>query len=135
MDPDPYHFMRIRILDPVFYIWIRIQGNDMDSTDPDPPHWCGGSIFFCQSRIRTFSSDPGSGSGSEKGPVRNQIKSRILYPYPNFKVSNLPDSNKTPLFYLRLRSENLLLITKLLLYSLAPMPLPPLPFCWNNCSL
>ena len=88
-----------------FLIRIRIQGNDTDSTDPDPPHWCGRSVFFAGAGIKLFSSDPGS--GSKKGPVRNQIKSRILYLYPNLKVSNPPDSKKTQLFNLRLRSENL----------------------------
>ena len=38
----------------VFLIQIRIQENDTGSTDPDLPHWCGGSVFFCPIRIRTF---------------------------------------------------------------------------------
>ena len=56
----------------------------MDSTDP---------YFLAGARFKLFSSDPGS--GSERGLVRNQIKSRISYPYLNFKVSNPPDGKKT----------------------------------------
>ena len=110
------NFNFFTLIQMIIFIWIqvRIQGNYTDSTDP---------YFFAGAGSKLFSSDPGS--GSERGPVQNQIKSRILYPYPNLKVSNPPDGKKTQLFYLRLRSENLLLITKLLLYSLAPMPLPP----------
>ena len=73
-------------------IWIRHTG----VVDP---------YFFAGAGSELFSSDPGS--GSERGPVWNQIKSRISYPYPNLKVSNLPNSKKTQLFYLRLKSENL----------------------------
>ena len=90
--------------------WIRIRHTGV--ADP---------YVFAGAGFKLFSSD--SGSGSKKGPVRNQIKSRILYPYPNFKVSNLPDSNKTPLFYLRLRSENL---------NKVPVEVPVL--IKNNCS-
>ena len=69
--------IRIRIPDPVYIygsgIRIQIQGNDMDSTDPDSPHWCGveDPYFFDRAGSKLFSSDPGS--GSEKGLVRNQI--------------------------------------------------------------
>ena len=52
MDSDPYYLKQIRIQ--VFLIQIRIQENDTGSTDPDLPHWCGGSVFFCPIRIRTF---------------------------------------------------------------------------------
>ena len=74
--------------------WIRIRHTDV--ADP---------YFFAGAGSELFSSDPSS--GSERGPVQNQIKSRILYLYPNLKVSNPPDGKKTQLFYLRLRSVNL----------------------------
>ena len=60
--------------------------------------------MFAGAEFELFSSDPGS--GSERGPVRNQIKSRILYLYPNLKVLNPTDGKKTQLFNLILRSEN-----------------------------
>ena len=103
--------IRIRIPDPVYIygsgIRIQIQGNDMDSTDPDSPHWCGveDPYFFDRAGSKLFSSDPGS--GSEKGLVRNQIKSRILYPYPNLSFKSARQQQNTTI-YLRLRSENLI---------------------------
>ena len=79
----------------------------MDSTDPDSPHWCGveDPYFFDRAGSKLFSSDPGS--GSEKGLVRNQIKSRILYPYPNLSFKSARQQQNTTI-YLRLRSENLI---------------------------
>ena len=40
----------------LFYVfngfsWIRIQGNDTDSTDPDPPHWY---CFVCSLEVRNY---------------------------------------------------------------------------------
>ena len=99
MDPDPYNLIRIRIPDPVYIygsgIRIQIQGNDMDSTDPDSPHWCGveDPYFLARAGSKLFSSDPGS--GSEKGPVRNQNKSRILNPYPNLSFKSARQQQNT----------------------------------------
>ena len=67
----------------------------MDSTDPDPPHWCGveDPNFFARAGSKLFSSDPGS--GSEKGLFRNQIKSRNLYPYPNLSFKSARQQQNT----------------------------------------
>ena len=67
----------------------------MDSTDPDSPHWCGveDPYSFDRAGSKLFSSDPGS--GSEKGPVWNQIKSRILYPYPNLSFKSARQQQNT----------------------------------------
>ena len=64
-----------------------------------------------RSRLFLYGSGSASRANFDTNPdpkgVQFEIRSRISYLYSNLKVSNPPDSKKTQLFYLRLKSENL----------------------------